>query len=263
MARKFTNAGDNLNKTTYPIPFNEGTLLIWGRPTFVFADGQSHTLWMIEAAGPKIFGWQKYSDNKIYIGWYDSGNDDRAVKFVEDYLKDGWNCFIFCWIRNESSVCRVINTLAQWETGELNADAVWNTAGSTLFIGNNTANNSPWIGDIGQVCIWDICLAKHVVGVGWDPQVLDYLGSGGNPLRVHPGHIVDYWPVWGEASERSMAGQGRTLTVSGPTVALGNPPVMAPSIWMPTMEKEAPAPPVITAGNPVYYKHRGHQILVK
>ena len=65
-------------------------------------------------------------------------------------------------------------------------------------------------GRIAETGIWNVALTDVEVAV---------LAGGVSPLRVRPGRLKGYWPIFGASPETDLSGQGNNLTVTGTTVA--------------------------------------------
>lgn len=93
---------------------------------------------------------------------------------------------------------------------------------SPLAIGQTqaTGGNSPWVGAIAEVGIWNRVLT---------PAEVAALATGVPAPVAAPSGLVGYWPLHGvSTTEPDLSGQGNNGTVSGTTVAA--PPPVGPLV---------------------------------
>lgn len=96
-------------------------------------------------------------------------------------------------------------------------------------LGDSTPSNH-FSGRIAEVVIWNVALTDVEVAV---------LAGGVSPLRVRPGNLKGYWPIFGASPETDFSGQGNNLTVTGATIADHAP--VAPQFGFAGMEFGAAA----------------------
>ncbi len=105
--------------------------------------------------------------------------------------------------------------------------------------GDSTPSNY-FNGRIAEAAIYNVALSDAEVAV---------LASGVSPLRVRPGNLKGYWPIFGASPETDFSGQGNPLTVTQATVADHAP--VAPSFGFIDMEAGAGEAAVAAFDTPI------------
>ena len=73
--QQFDGIDDNIGVATFAVP-TTGTISLWWNPDETLS-GVAHPLWRT-VSGTNLFDLVLWTNNDIYAGWYQSGNDDRA-----------------------------------------------------------------------------------------------------------------------------------------------------------------------------------------
>ena len=90
---------------------------------------------------------------------------------------------------------------------------------TSIGLSNDSIPDSPFLGQIAEVCVWNVELTDAEVA---------YLANRVSALRIRPSNIIAYWPLYGDSSpEVDMSGKLINLTVTGATQA-DHPPIAPP-----------------------------------
>lgn len=92
---RYNLANDAANPT---VP-TTGSVCFWVYPNWASTDSVNHVFFMKETDANNIFGIQKFSDNKIYAGWFTSSVDHRVVINSGSFTlnQSAWNHVCLTW----------------------------------------------------------------------------------------------------------------------------------------------------------------------
>jgi hypothetical protein len=157
------------SNTTYKIPQTAGSLFIYVSTTRSQTGGTNN--WLFSPNSGNKFGFQRFTDNKWYVGWQQasdtrvsanvSGSYVQGVPFVIGVTWDSGGTRLYC-----NGVLLATNVSAP-STGDVSGEG-WK-------IGSDGALNTPWIGTVGSDCIywfgvWNRALrAAEVAQLNSDP----------------------------------------------------------------------------------------------
>jgi hypothetical protein len=128
------NNADSITIGTGAIP-TTGSLSWWVKPAFAQNDGTSHALGLHINNG-NLFSTLKYTDNTIYMGWY-NGSEGRVAVANANYTltQNAWNKFDLTWDSAAPATKLYLNGSQIGSTNTTNA--TWNTAGSGAEYGHD------------------------------------------------------------------------------------------------------------------------------
>jgi hypothetical protein len=137
-----------------------GTISWWSYNNGIYNDGQEHGWWGWTTSGVGEFNCFKYSDNKLYCGWFDySPSTDARVTFsatATNYPTGAWSHYTFTWTNGAPAKF--------YQNGQLIATGSTNTAvfndNKPFFIGFIKDNSTlrRWNGSIDEFRIWNVTL---------------------------------------------------------------------------------------------------------
>lgn len=211
MARSFGGATHRLVSSATGFFPATGSIAWWVRPNWVSADGANHIFFSADADTNPVTATairaQKFSDNNLYIGWYDSGTPHRVVVTSGSYTlnQSAWNLFIFTWDDTANDQRLYLNNA---EIGSNNTMVAHTTGVLTLGNTSSAVADVNMDGALAEVSLWDKVLPAGDRSSLW---------AGASSFLVAPASLVSNWPLWGTHSPEPDRVGGAGLTVTGAT----------------------------------------------
>lgn len=216
MAVTFTAANSRIADTTATAPSRgSGTVMIRIAPAFSSADSTARCFWFHkDAATAAELSYQRFSDNKIYVGWTTASTNYRLV--VADtgvYTSgEGWSTHIFTY-NAAAGVCFLYKNKARIGSREA---SIVTTAMSRLTLGNYDV--AVFDGSAGSAiqdfARWDVVLP-------W-AAICD-LADGANPEFVDRGNLRSYVPIMSASGETDRI-NGDLFVQSGTAMSIADGP---------------------------------------
>lgn len=248
MGRAYGATTDRITAGQRATP-SEGSMLLWLYPTWAQDDGVTHVFFDNRSSiGQQNFTFQKFSDNKLYFGWFNTATDYSVVVASAGYTlnQNAWNCFVGRWIPGVGGFTQL------WLNGtQIGANATppvtFSNGLQNRTIGNyftGTGVNNDARGTMAMLAFWSTRLSDEEIATlagGAFPTAVGGANAGGTGNG-----LADFWPLWGQSSPEPNWTLGDT-GVSTPgivaTIASGTSEGANPNIWMPTPRPFAEPPP--------------------
>lgn len=212
MARSFST-GNYLTRATpanYP---NAGSIFYRFKPSWTSGDGASHAIFRLYNASPlQLLDFQKFSDNRMYCGWYNAPQDFR-INIADPglFTSGAWANWIIDW--NAGDVTHLYKNNNLEATQSFAGAASVPTGMDSLFIGSDESGDSA-DGDGAEWALYD-----HVL----DSTERALLQTTGNPTCV-TGLLVHYKILGNDSPEPDEIGT-EDLTLVGTPAQSTHPTV--------------------------------------
>ena len=210
MARAFSSSTHNLRTSGGALayaPTFDGTISIWINPAWNAGDSAQHVFWQYNTSGTSSFiSFQKFSDNKIYVGQFLSTVDIRiSVNDTALFSSGVWANWIYDW-----------SDAANTQTIYRNNSSVGSR--STTFSTAVTAHNEFTLGNQGSAFTQVNCNSRLAEYGEWNVVLTAgeraALAAGVSPLLVRPSNLKRYRPLSGFVTPENDWVAGDALTVT-------------------------------------------------
>lgn len=102
-ALSFASATDQVAQGSTPLTAT-GSILVWFLPNWAQTDSADHVFFDARTSGSSIFCLQKYLDNTLYCGWYNSAESRVVVGSGSYTMNQGyWNQMVLTWASGTGS----------------------------------------------------------------------------------------------------------------------------------------------------------------
>lgn len=219
MARSFNGTNQYLSLATTPVTAIPLTLSCWFYPAATNATYDA--IFVRNAGGDNYFGiYLNASGSSAVVGGVIGfGGSEAIASSSTTYSANTWNHAAAVFTSNTSRAA-FLNGGGKGTNGT-NGTPV---APSLIHVGGFFVSPTvfgPMSGRLAEIGIWNAALT--------DDEVLS-LSKGASPLRVRPGNLVAYWPLYGNGSPEpnySRNSTDRGLTLNNASAQIDHPPVMA------------------------------------
>jgi len=134
-----------------------GSISMWFYPTWASTDGVEHVLFDARNSGSNnFFNLNKFSDNKLYCGWFTGGVEYRIVVNSGSYTltQNAWNHVLFTWDSGASNRNMYLNGSNIGGAGT--AFSTWATNGRPMVLGAHDGGDHPANGRIAEFAIYNV-----------------------------------------------------------------------------------------------------------
>ncbi len=210
MSRSFASAGDKVASSSTAIPLT-GTVALWVWPTDITTSAASLYYGCV-TGGADFF--QIYSSTdaaaKFYAGWFVGGSNQARIAAVGNPLNlNTWNVIVCAW----TNLAANAGTIECWVNGTSIGSKNTMPTGLTTTTGPRTLGDRA--GTLNPFC--RMCQFA-LYNQAWLVNEVNAFGKGASPLRIRPGALVEYKPIFGLQSPEPDFVSGATVgTVTGTT----------------------------------------------
>lgn len=165
-----------------------GSVLWWAKPSRNWNSGIAERMWgqsQASATGPDLSMLHFDSDNKIYVGWWNSGDDDRVSIAANstNYGANTWHHYALTWVSGGDTKFYHNGTLVETKPGGTSPGSMAQAA----RLGHSPiAAAGFYHGAIDQWCVWNRALSIDEINIV-------YNGGSGLPYsQWDPGRSYHY-----------------------------------------------------------------------
>lgn len=193
-----------LSSPSSPRPGTDGTVVILVKPNWSSGDSATHPLWFFKGSSSGEFSFQKFSDNKVYIGWYGAADHRVVVNDTGLFTAGTWASHIFTWTdAGDDARYYVENVEVGSRTSTVTTFSLGNISVGNYDASVGSANANA---DLAEFAFWSVRL---------DEAERKALKNGYSPILIRPTSLQAYFPLVRGVNDV----RGMVLTVSGPAVA--------------------------------------------
>ena len=195
-----------------------GTISMWISPNWSSGDGVTHPIWeMSNFSSNSTPGFQRFSDNNIYIGFLGGGGGDQRIVLSDSGLFTSGTAanWVFTW-SNAAGQTIYKNAISKGTHALTFPTAnVGFGIGNYGEPGNSAAATSNSI--IADFCYWNTILT---------PPELIALAMGNRASAVRPASIRLYYPLYGSANVYADIYGGQIIKATGTITTVADPPLL-------------------------------------
>lgn len=183
-----------------------GTFAIRARPYWRSIDSTDHVMWNCEAAGSagaSSCSFERFSDNNIYVGMIQAGDQRLVVADAAGIFQPGrYKSYVYTWDQPNS----LQRFFAGGKLVGTRSAGYGMPAIDTLCIGRFRSGASPGAhADVEDFAAWSCVL---------EAADLARYERGDNPSTIRPASRLGYFPITGAAANEIDLWRGAQLTVS-------------------------------------------------
>lgn len=199
------------------VPTTKGTVMLWVYPTVAANDGAVHAFLNVGDGTTENFQIFKYSDDKLYAGWFTLAGGDRREAATASWTQNAWNTITYVWATAGGTSSLLVNGSSLGGFVDDGA-ARFDSSGYPFKLGNfATTGSTNAASRIAHVVIWNDVL---------NGSEITALANRTPPWKVRPGNRVNWWPVDGvRATEPDYSTTRATLTTIVGAAQAGGPPI--------------------------------------
>ena len=192
-----------------------GSVFLWFKPAWSSGDGVDHVLFncgvqtgAAPSASWKFFRMEKWTDNNIYMGFYDTSTDYRVIAADTGLFTGGtWATHLVTWDSSTPLTTYYVNNSSVGTSGTLVVPNWQAQSGDREDIGNDLViggYGAPADGAIAELARWNRVL---------DATERAILQAGFSPLFLLRG-LVEYRPLINGSASRLTLAEGPDVTVN-------------------------------------------------
>lgn len=231
MARRCASTSDRMYNASFPGVAASGSIGLWLKPNFNSGDSAKHNFWVFAANNTtSVPGFQKFSDNNVYVGFEDPGQGDQRIVIADTglFVSGTWAYWLFTWTAGAQVIYK--NGVSVGTAGLVPVSTGGLTIGNYQIPAENSAS------DYAELAYW----SGAVLSAGERTALL----NGARSPSIQNAALLAgaYWPLLGAASpEPDQATVPHDLTVSG-TSQVPHPPLFLSPEGTPEGHQTQPYP---------------------
>lgn len=216
----FSSTTDRLTAPDFTIPQSAGTVCFNIYPNWAETDNAVHTFLFIGDTGANNFGLQKFSDNKLRVGWTSASVDNRMFVPSTSYTlnQNAWNSICYTWDGTGQTL--YVNGSSVSSSGAPtthDTNGVGNTLGFVLGNYTTSIDNQNMDGRLAEVAIWNVVLSGA--------NLTDRMNNG--RLASCFTGLQNYWSLTGISDLSDHADSENLSNAGGVTNAPDHPTTLA------------------------------------
>lgn len=197
------------------------TISAWGRPANTTQAKDIFSRWRFSGPADKGFICTFHSNGKLFFECAKTATTTETVLSATSYSANVWTHAGFTYSgSNDDDLLQVFFNGAEDSASVQAANATQiHSPSQNIFIGSQAGVSNEFAGGLAEIAAWNVVL---------DDIEIAALAAGANPLRIRPGNLIGYWPLWksGDPMTAEMSGKGHVnIASTTPDDAVDHPPV--------------------------------------